>query len=381
MNETLRVAMIIQRYYPHVGGAERQVAALAPLLQAQGIALIVLTRRYDRTLPAFEQVASVPVYRLPMPGPKALAALSFTVTSQWVLKRWRPHLIHAHELLSPTTVALTAKRLFGVPVVAKVLNGGALGDIAKLQQRPAGQRRLALLQQQVDRFIVISQEIDEELATVGVPVAKRAFIPNGVDLEQFQPVSTAQQQALRQQLGLPSGLLLLFTGRLTAQKRLDLLLDCWPAVHAQQPDATLLLLGAGDEGATLKARGVAGVRFLPPVDKVAPYLQAADLFVLPSAAEGLSNALLEAMATGLPVLATKVGGAGELIAHGHNGWLIPPNAPVPLREGLQHLLADAPLRGQIGRAARQTVAEAYALPTIADRLQRLYRGLVTARHS
>jgi glycosyltransferase involved in cell wall biosynthesis len=375
MNDPLRVAMIIQRYYPHVGGAERQVAALAPHLQAQGIALTVLTRRYDRRLPAFERVASVPVYRLPVPGPKALAALSFTATAQWVLARWRPHLIHAHELLSPATVAITAKRLFDVPVVAKVLNGGALGDVAKLQGRPTGQRRLALLQRQVDRFIVISDEIDGELATVGVPASKRVFIPNGVDVAHFHPVTPAERVALRQQLGLPTGPLVLFTGRLTAQKRLDLLLDCWPTLRSQQPHATLLLLGTGDAEATLKARAVPGVRFLAPVDDVAPYLQAADLFVLPSAAEGLSNALLEALATGLPAVATKVGGAGDLIAHGQNGWLIPPNAPAALGEALQRLLADAALRGRLGCAARQSVAEKYALTTVADRLQRLYRHL------
>ncbi|MEZ4682495.1 MAG: glycosyltransferase family 4 protein [Caldilineaceae bacterium] len=151
MSEELRVAMVIQRYYPHVGGAERQVAALAPHLAAHNIALTVLTRRHDPALPRFERIDTVPVYRLPMVGPKALAALSFTVTAQWVLARCRPHLIHAHELLSPATVALMAKRLFAVPVVAKVLNGGALGDIAKLQNRPTGQRRLALLQRQIDR--------------------------------------------------------------------------------------------------------------------------------------------------------------------------------------------------------------------------------------
>lgn len=377
MNELLRVAMIIQRYHPHVGGAERQIAALAPHLQAHGIALTVLTRRYDRQLLPFEIVKGVPVYRLPTPGPKALAALSFTALAQWMVVRQRPHLVHAHELLSPATVALTAKRLFGVPIVAKVLNGGAFGDVAKLQQRATGKRRLRLLRQEVDAFIAISSEIDNELATVGVDAAKRHPIPNGVDIDQFHPVTEKERAQIRHRLDLPEGLLVLFVGRLTAQKRLDLLLDCWPPLQHKYPNANLVLLGTGDQEAILKARKVPGVHFLPPVDDVAPYLQAADLFVLPSAAEGLSNALLEAMATGLPVLATEVGGAGDLIVQGQNGRLIPPNRAATLGGALDELLSSSTLRQQLGAAARHTVKTKYALPTVADRLQKLYRALVT----
>lgn len=372
----LRVAMVIQRYYPHVGGAERQIGALAPYLQARGVALTVLTRRYDANLSAYEEVAGVPVYRLPATGPKAIAALRFTLAAQWLLARQRPHLIHAHELLSPATVALTAKRLLRVPIVAKVLNGGTVGDVAKLQQRPTGPRRLQLLRQQVDAFIAISSEIDDELATVGVPAAKRHNIPNGVDTDRFHPVTPEQSAALRQQYQLPHGLLALFAGRLTAQKRLDLLLDCWPALRAQHPDAELVLLGTGDQEAALKAQAVPGVHFLPPVDDVTPYLQAADLFVLPSAAEGLSNALLEAMSAGLPALSTAVGGATDLIDHGENGWLVPPNDAATLAAGLDQLFANCTLRTQLGVAARRRVETDYALPTVADRLRQLYDRLV-----
>lgn len=377
-HKPLRVAMVIQRYYPHVGGAERQIGALAPHLHARGIALTVITRRHDLALPTYEEVDGVPVYRLPSTGPKAIAALRFTLAAQWILARQRPHLIHAHELLSPATVALMGKRLWRVPIVAKVLNGGTMGDIAKLQERPTGARRLQLLRQQVDAFAVISSEIDRELAALGVPAANRHAIPNGVDVEQFAPVAAEKRAQLRGALNLPAGLLVLFAGRLTTQKRLDLLLDCWPAVRASHPNANLVLLGTGDQAMALKARGVLGVHFVTPVDNVAPYLQAADLFVLPSAAEGLSNALLEAMATGLPALATAVGGASDLIDHGHNGWLIAPHAGEELRCGLQSLLGDGTLRAQLGAAARKRVATQYALTTVADRLERLYRQLVSA---
>jgi glycosyltransferase involved in cell wall biosynthesis len=160
--------MIIQAYHPHVGGAERQLMALVPLLQARGVEINILTRRYPGLKP-FEMIGGAPVHRLPIPGPKPVASTAFTLAALPLLARLRPHVIHAHELLSPTTTAVAAKRLYNTPVVAKVLRGGVLGDIDKLQKKPLGQRRLATFRRQVDAFITISQEIDDELAALGVP--------------------------------------------------------------------------------------------------------------------------------------------------------------------------------------------------------------------
>ncbi|HEX8683203.1 MAG TPA: glycosyltransferase family 4 protein [Ardenticatenaceae bacterium] len=374
----IRVAMIIQGYLPRVGGAERQLAALAPLLQAQGVELSVLTRRYPGLAP-FEIIGGVPVHRLPIPGPKAVASLSFTLSALWLLRRLRPHVIHAHELLSPTTAAVAAKRLFGVPVVAKVLRGGELGDVAKLQSRSSGISRLQRFRHEVDGFIVISKEIDEELAGVGVPPEKRFFIPNGVDLERFASVSPEEKAALRASLGLPDGPIALFTGRLVPEKRVDQLVALWPTIRATHPAATLLVLGTGGEEARLQQMAGGGVRFTGRIEDVVPYLQAADLFVLPSATEGLSNALLEAMAAGLAVVATSVGGAPDVIEHGDNGWLVPPDDRAALEAALLALLGDAERRATLGQRARERVTRDYALPVIAQRLYALYSHLVSGQ--
>ena len=148
----------------------------SPLLQAQGIDIQILTRRYPGLQP-YEEIGGAPVHRLPIPGPKPLASFSFTATAIPLLRKLRPDVIHAHELLSPTTTAVVAKQLFGTPVAAKVLRGGTLGDLAKLQKKPLGQRRIASFRQKVDAFITISQEIDEELASVGIPPEKTAVYP------------------------------------------------------------------------------------------------------------------------------------------------------------------------------------------------------------
>jgi glycosyltransferase involved in cell wall biosynthesis len=348
---------------------------LAPLLQAQGIEVYILTRRYSGLKP-FEMIGGVPVHRLPIPGPKPVASLSFSLAAQPLLYRLKPDLIHAHELLSPTTTAVLAKRLLGTPVVAKVLRGGQLGDIAKLNQRPTGQQRLAAMRRHVDGFITISQEIDRELAALGIPPERRPFIPNGVDTYRFAPVTAPEKAALRRQLGLSEGPIAVFTGRLAKEKQLDQLIAVWPQVRAVQPQASLLLLGKGDQAAELQRQAGEGVIFQGAVADVAPYLQAADLFILPSATEGLSNALLEAMASGLPVIASDVGGAPDLITPGRNGLLIAPDALANMTHAINELLSDEPRRVLLGQQARQKVVHDYALPGVVDKLCDLYERLL-----
>ena len=373
--KTIRVAMITQAYLPHVGGAERQLSALIPLLRSQGVQVEILTRRYAG-MAAFEKIDGTPVHRFPVPGPKPAAMLSFVSRAVLELGSLRPDVIHAHELLSPASAALMAKSLYGKPVAAKVLRGGMLGDIEKLRHRPLGGRRLAGLRRRVDAFIAISREIDAELASIGVEPARRVRIPNGVDTGRFAPVSLGEKRRLRESLGLPpAGALVVFTGRLVPEKCIDLLLDAWPKVRVQVPGAELAVIGSGEAEAGLREKAAAGIRIVGQVDDVRPYLQAADAFVLPSATEGLSNAMLEALSTGLGVVVTAVGGAPDVIDDGRNGLLVPPNDVGGLAAALVALLRNAGLRRRLGAAGRRAVEAGYSLEQTADRLVGLYARL------
>lgn len=368
--------MIIQDYLPLTGGAERQLAALAPLLRELQVEIHIVTRRYAG-LPAYELIDGLPVHRLPVIKPRSfLASLMFTLTAQPLLKRLQPDLMHAHGLFSPTTVAVAARRRLGAPVVAKILRGGRLGDIARVRRKLFGQSRIRLFRQQVDAFVTISREIDEELSNMGVSSEKRFFIPNGVDLERYQPVGLAQKQALRSSLGLPDGPIVTYTGRLVPEKRIDQLIAIWPSIRISHPDALLLLMGTGAEETRLRQAAGEGILFLGRVENVAGYLQASDIFVLPSAAEGLSNALLEAMATGLPAIATAVGGAPDLIDHCQNGWLVPPDRPVELQSALLTLLDNPTFRNNLGCQSRKKIVENYSLPATARHLRSLYDQLI-----
>ena len=375
-NQPIKVAMIIQDYIPRIGGAERQLAALAPLLNERGIDIEILTRRYPG-LARFEFINGVPVYRLPVSKTKALASLIFTLTAIPVLKKLQPNIIHAHGLLSPTTTAVMAKRLLGIPVVSKSLRGGILGDLERLKNNSFGHRRLKMLQKHVDMFITISTEIKDELVKNGIPPERCIFIPNGVKLDRFQSVSKSDKSLLRERLGLPSGPLVIFTGRLEMEKRVDQLIQVWLEVQKRYTDAHLLILGTGSQTEKLKQMAGEGILFGGLVDDTAPYLQTADLFVLPSISEGLSNALLEALATGLPVVVTATGGTTDIVRHKVSGWLIQDYNSQRLLEGILALLDNQSLMESCALAGRNYVVENYSLANTADNLCKLYKSVLS----
>lgn len=381
----LSICMVISSYHPIVGGAEKQVAQLARLMREQGHHLTVITRRYPG-LAAEETIEGVSVVRIPIR--KALGPLSYILGAAAAIRRLKPDVVHCHSLFSPALAGSLAKRALGMPLLAKPMCGGEATSIA---EKPLGKQRHRMLGRQVDTFLVVSREIEEELISLGFPQDKIAYVPNGVDGEKFQPAGTApEKDALRRDLGLPeNGPLFLFAGRLAAQKRLPLLLEAWKDVIAQTPDAHLVIAGAnrqskqGHEATFGEAEGVPqalleqpGVRLLGHVADMPPLLQAVDVFVLPSAREGLSNALLEAFASGLPTVSAKIGGAADFIVDGQNGLQFAVDDKASLTVALQRLARDPDLRQSLGAAARQTVLDGFDIRQTAARLLTEYRSLL-----
>ncbi|MBC7878301.1 MAG: glycosyltransferase family 4 protein [Anaerolineales bacterium] len=371
----IHVAMITQGYLPLLGGAERQIAALAPLLKERGINVHVITRRYSG-LKSFETIQGVPVHRLPTLRTKALSSFMFTIRAIPLIRSLRPHIIHAHGLLSPTTTAVAAKRVFGIPVVSKSLRGGILGDLTRLTNGPLGHQRFQTFQKHVDAFITISNEIEHELIEKGISPKRCVFIPNGVKLDEFQPVDIHKKRLLRKELQLPEGPLAIFAGRLENEKRVGDLIQVWHLIRQQYADANLLILGTGSQEAKLKQMATEGVLFGGAVKHVAPYLQTADVFVLPSVAEGLSNALLEALATGVPVIVTATGGTTDIVRHKVSGWLIRDYESKALLEGILAFLGNQALREQCASEGRRYVLQNYSLINTADNLYKLYNNVL-----
>ncbi|TLM89870.1 MAG: glycosyltransferase family 4 protein [Actinobacteria bacterium] len=176
---------------------------------------------------------------------------------------------------------------------------------------------------------------------------------------------------------MPTGVpLAIYAGRLVPVKRVDRLIGIWPAVRRAFPSAHLAIAGEGPLEGELKSKAGEGVQFLGGLADVRPLMQSADLLVLPSDAEGLPVSLVEAMACGLPCLATRVGGVPEAVADGETGLLIPPGDADRLREALLRLLADPALRESMGRQARLRVQEKYSLEQMALRTRALYLNVL-----
>jgi glycosyltransferase involved in cell wall biosynthesis len=376
----IRVAMIIQAYLPHVGGAEAQLASLIPLLRENGIDPFVITRRYS-DWSKYEIIDSTPIYRMPIPLTKSIASISFTLNALRVIHRMKPDLIHAYDMLSPATTALFAKYIHKTPIIVKVLRGGKEGDLYTLKMNPLGAFRSRLQARSVNAFITISHEIDQELRNSGVSIAQRHYIPNGVDTARFSPATDTEKIAIRKELGIENKPTTIFTGRLTKVKCIDSLILSWKFVRDKIPDATLIILGSGPEEQVLQEMAGEGILFRGKTTNVSQYLRASDVFVLPSSTEGLSNAMLEAMSCGLPVVVSQVGGSIDAIDHSENGWLIPPNDPVALQSALIRVLEDPDLQSQLGHAARERILEDFSLSLTADRLTRLYTVLGNGRQS
>jgi glycosyltransferase involved in cell wall biosynthesis len=295
--------------------------------------------------------------------------------------------------------ALVAGRLTGTPCILKADSLGEMsgayfaGGLAQLGLRPSSppfRLFLALrnaLFRRADAFVAISSEIAEELEACGVDPSRIHRIPNGVDTERFRPAPPELQAQRRAQLGLPEGgRVVAYVGRLVRYKGLPVLLDAWRSLASSRPGCVLVLAGAGgrdlhDCEAELRdfvRRHALGerVRFAGEVADVAALLQAADAFAFPTENEAFGIALVEAMACGLPVVSTAVGGLRDLVRDGDNALVVPPGDAPALARTLDRLLADADLRERLGRRARRDAVERYGIAGVVDRWASLAAGLL-----
>lgn len=385
--DPLRICMVISSYHPIVGGAEKQVAQLAKRMIAQGHHVTVVTKRYPG-LTASEIIDGVHVRRVAVKKP--LGALGFIAGAAKEIRTLQPDIVHCHSLFSPSLAGALVQRTTGLPLLVKPMCGGEATSVA---EKPLGRQRLGYLARAVDTFLAVSREIEDELLQLKFPRSKIRFVPNGVDGQKFQPAATPQDKLdVRAKLNLPDDLLFLFAGRMAAQKRLPLLLKSWGDVVAKHPEAKLLIAGANrasnaDYQATFgEGEGIPddllkqpGVILLGHVDDMPTLLKAVDVFVLPSAREGLSNALLEAFAAGLPTVSARIGGAMDFIVDGQNGMQFTVDDQTSLTTALTTLAEDPAKRHALGVAARESVLNGYDIDKTVSSLLAEYRDLKRAK--
>ncbi len=371
------VLMLISHFPPAVGGTERQAYELAAGLAGAGHRVTVLTLARPGA-PAREVRDGIAIERaLTARGRGALYAATYGLSLLRHARRFRAGhaVLHAHHLYLEAMAAAYRSLQSGLPAIAKVACGGPDGDFARLKQTRLTSA-LPLLRR-LNRVVAISSETQAELLAHNFAADRIARIPNGVDPIRFAPAP--DPEAARQQVNFAPDTVL-FLGRLDPQKGLDVALHAWAHVAARRPAAGLLLAGDGPARPALEARaqelGVAGrVRFLGARPDPERLLQASRIFVLPSRSEGMSNALLEAMATGLPCVASRIGGNTDLVEHGITGLLTPPEDAASLADALCVLLEDDDLCHRLGTAARAAVVERYGMDRVVRQYMELYATL------
>jgi glycosyltransferase involved in cell wall biosynthesis len=205
-----------------------------------------------------------------------------------------------------------------------------------------------------------------------VPEDRITVIHNGVNLDYFRPPADAP--ASHRQV-------ILCIARLVPEKDHETLIAAFSLVAARHPEAELWLLGEGPKHQAISRlinhhHLAHQVRFLPGQLDIAPLLQQSDILVLSSIQEGLPNVVLEAMAAGLPVVATDAGGLSEVVAHGETGWLVPQKDTVALADSLSQLLADEAVRTKFGHYGRKRAADQFSVSAMVQRHEEVFLRLL-----
>ncbi len=374
-----------------VGGAQETVRSLATALPDTGCRVVVATFRAG---PLVDEIraAGTPVHVLPDRRRSVLALVPFLREARQ-RRRDLVRLLEAHDVEVVLTAALGTWELLVLTLARRVQVWWRIGNVAftlrpehlpahRWLYRPkrAAQRWLRRLGARVVTGIVAVSEdtahaVRDHLG--GAAEDRIVVVVNGVDVDRFPPV--VDRDGLRASLGIgPGDHLMAMVGTFKAQKGYDQLLEAVADVAGQAPDLHVALVGDGRLRGVIEAR----VRDLRLGDRVhllgsrrdvPEILAASDSFVLPSLWEGMSVALLEAMATGLPVVATAVSGTTQVVRHGVEGWLVPPGDATALAAAITELLADPAAARARGASARCRIEAEFSSRRCAEQLVALFR--------
>lgn len=292
------------------------------------------------------------------------------------LRRHRPDVLHTHAW-GTLFEGLIAGRLARVPVLVH----GEHGTL-QLQGRQVTAQRWGW--RRADHLLSVSQRLAERMARdVGIPLEQIRVIRNGVNLARFMGMD-AEPARGRLGVSLDGGIVLGAIGRLVEVKDHATFIDAVQMLRARGRHVQAVIAGDGplrrDLEERIDARGLTSCfHLLGHRADVETVFRGLDVFVQPSRSEGMSNTILEAMASGRPVVATHVGGADELIDDGTTGVLVPPGHVTRLAEALDRLVADASLRAQMGRAARARAQAEFSLETMIGGYQSFYCEIMAPR--
>jgi glycosyltransferase involved in cell wall biosynthesis len=382
---------VISTFFPYVGGGETHARLLCREMIRLGAEVFVITRRTSPELAKRDTVDGIPVERVPPVASRRLAKYLMLLPVFFRL---------AARRRDYDVILVSGLRLLGIPgVLAAILfrktcilraascgelSGAFIWDSPHIEEKGRSRwyfRAMVAMRNKLlfkaRGFLGISEAIGDEYRECGVPEGKIAVINNGTDTELFQPVDDEARRTLRQELGLPDGWIAAYTGKLNRGKGLDFLLEVWKDFAPQHPGAHLVLVGSGSGNflsqedalrAYVAEHGLSdSVTFTGFVQNVHAYLQAANIFVFPSENESLSNALIEALACGLPCLASNIGGIPDTVRDEFNGRLLPARSHADWLEALEQAWDNPALIARWSEQGRARIMERNSMEAVARR--------------
>lgn len=381
------ILMFCPQFRPLIGGAERQAEILAQALAGRGHRVEILTPQHHPDHPLTEEYAGVVVRRFPLfdlhrqfPRLRGLGPLNLLSLRHQVRRQVRARIdafdvLHAHIASPLTAFAVAEARRAGRPTLCKIALVGARNDLTETLAIGLGGRAVVRsLRENLDRWVLTTRYGRDSFLNGEIPSERIEWIPNGVELPRETPASGKPRTRF------------LYVGRVSSNIDRDLpsLVKAFDALCARDParNLELTIVGGGDQLADLK-RLVTGCRHadriaLPGEQPAADWLRWADAFILPSRREGLSNALLEAMAHSLPCIANDIPPNREVLADGRAGRLVPVGDVPALTNALARIAGDPAFANEMARAARTHVENVYSIERVAQMYETLYGELVGA---
>lgn len=386
--------MVMSALYPTYAGGALQALRLSLELHQRGAGITIFTRNTGAFLRK-ESIDGVPVYRIPNPKSSKLSAAIFAVSIFGFLLRNRCQIVHIHGVDTYTYAAILAAKMLRRKSIVKMTLLDRDDPLSIKKRRLLGNLQYRLFAM-ADRIIATSSELAEAYHQSPLPMDKLVEIPNGVNTEDSQPVSEGEKQRLRQHLGLPpNSPIIAFVGIIIRRKGVDLLIKAYGEVVKEQPSSRLLLIGplsrnrrdaeihkAYQESLRnhIKTSGIEDrVLFIGEVNNVGQYLQTSDIFVFPSRREGMPNAVLEAMACGLPCVAMESSCVSGIINDGVNGLTFERENSLQLARHISRLIDEPDLRHRLGNEARKTVTNKFSLELVSNLYLKLYQELLSPK--
>ncbi len=347
-----------------VGGAEKALVELATRLNRAAWQPQVACLSGRGPLGADLVQRGIPVHFLD-------AAWKLNPRALWRLRRLVRQADIVHSFLFHANMAA---RLAAVGTGAIVVCSARVAE----RSRPGRRRLECLTHRLVDAEVCVSNGVRDFFASGGFPRRKLIVIPNGVDVARF----AGRDPAFKARLGIkPEAPLVATIGRLHPQKGMEFFIRAAASLRRSRPECHFLIVGSGPlEGylrAAAKGLNLEGaLAFLGLCDDVPAILRATDVFVLASLWEGMPNVVLEAMAAGVPVVATRVEGTVDLIEHNETGLLVMPRDVPGLVSAIQRVLGEPGLGERLGRAAQERVRTQFPLDAMVRRYEALYAELL-----